>query len=85
MKNFDKYYDPPEDEDEETCQDCDEFLGEDGHCGNVLCPSKFTGNEFVWAVEVVKARREVAYYKNRMVFLNEIISIYDPEWKTGHK
>lgn len=52
MKNFDKYYDPPEEEELPCCEECGQemavkriwhTLPNDYSCENPFCPSKFSG------------------------------------------
>lgn len=85
MKNFDKYYDPPEEE-APICGECGQEMESvypdtsDPHCFNEYCPAKFTGIAKEMAEEFVVAKDVIKQLEKRVKFLVGIIRIYDPDW-----
>lgn len=85
MKGFDSYYDPPEDEEEILCEDCNQPVEskyqitgeEDLVCVNEFCPSKFsfTGKEM--AELIVELRDEVETLKSKKKYLERKIERWE--------
>lgn len=89
MKNFDSYYDPPEDD--PCCEDgCGQTLIRDidgeWFCDNKFCPLKFQGVEQEMAFALVDALDNFKTYKHREYMLklkyDDLLEKFkDLEWK----
>ncbi len=69
MKNFDSYYDPPEDD--PICEDgCGETMTRDvtgeWYCANKFCPEKFQGVEREMAEMLIGANETVKSLMNKV-------------------
>jgi len=81
IRNFDSYYDPPEESEEILCEDCNQPLeskyqvtGEDDLiCINIFCPSKFSSTAKEMAEFIVELRDEVETLKSKKKYLERKI------------
>lgn len=79
MKNFDSYYDPPEEPETPICEECGQdmvkvrvwyTLPPDFKCENLFCPSKFHGVAKEMAQELVDALDTVSTLKVKVTLLS---------------
>ena len=68
IKNFDRYYDPPEEPEAYICEACGEESDED-YCKNKQCPDLFTGDARKLAEDLADARDEVRRLRLRVKVL----------------
>ncbi len=94
MKNFDSYYDPPDEEEAEFCESCGQemycpapgFFGIPVTiCQNLFCPDKHEGTAKEMAEELADAQATIGDLKRKVSHLNRVISILDPDWKYGEE
>lgn len=94
MTNYDKYLDPPDEEEAQFCEDCGQELEVKAryytipntlHCVNPFCPSKFHGTAKEMACELADAQASIGDLKRKVAHLNRVISILDPDWKYGEE
>lgn len=82
MKNFDSYYDPPEEPETPICEECGQDMEENGaqyksgtpfyYCKNPFCPGKFRPKsvEHEMAQELVDALDTVSTLKAKVTLLS---------------
>ncbi len=90
MKNFDSYYDPPDEPETPICEACGQdmevvrvwhTLPTDYKCPNPFCPAKFYGDAKEMAEKLVDTLDTVSRLEGKVKFLTRLIRIYDPEYK----
>lgn len=90
MKNFDSYYDPPDEPEAVICEECgqeEEIIhdwdgAEDSRCANPFCPAKFIDPTIKeMAEKLVDALDTVSRLEGRVKHLTRLVRIYDPEYK----
>lgn len=93
MKNFDSYYDPPEEPEAEYCEECgqektilENFGGRDYYeCNNDFCPAKFTGDAKEMAQKLVDTIDTVSRLEGRVKRLKMILDVVSPGWETDFR
>ena len=99
MKNFDSYYDPPEEPEAEICEDCGQELevahilpihskhygAKDTYCPNQFCPSRFHGDAKALAEKLVDTLDTVSRLENKIKSLKRILDIVSPGWDSDFR
>ena len=89
-RNFDSYYDPPEEPEIPICESCGHDMEEnrdwdgvlDFRCRNQFCPAQFIDPLIKeMAEKLVGTLDTVSRLEGRVKHLTRLIRIYDPEYK----